>query len=289
MSAPLISVVIPTYNYARFLEACVQSVRDQDYPKMELVIVDDKSTDDTPVALEALKRRREVLGAFSGGVHVEINEKNLGAHATINRAMGLARGEYICILNADDTFARGRLSCMLREMQQADARFAFSRVDFIDGDGRELSGPDPLVHRLRRRQAAVDRFPTVGFACTASNVAISTGNFMFERRLFEEVGPFKNLRYCHDWDFLLRALLITEPLYVPTAAYNYRVHGTNSFRSLDHVAATESAAVYQAFFSELILGRQRNPRAPSPTAWPGVFELFMTAYGLWDHWPGGHS
>ena len=286
MGAPSISVIVPSYNYAHFAAECIASVVDQDYPNMELVVVDDGSKDDSVNLLERLSAQEDVQRAFRGRVRIELNPRNLGTHETINRGIKLSTGDYVGILNADDTYAPHRLKRMIQSVTAAEARFAFSKVDFIDQDGALVSRPSPLAHRLRHRQSAIERFPTVGFACLASNVAISTGNFLFERRLFDEVGPFGNLRYCHDWDFLLRCLLTTEPLYVPESGYNYRVHGANSFRSLEHVAASESEIVYRNYFDHVTMNRHTNRKAPGPVSWPGVFESFMETYGLWAHWSG---
>lgn len=285
-NAPQVSIVVPSYNYAHFMHECVASVVDQDYPNMELVIVDDLSKDDSAKVMNRLAAQDEVQRAFRGRVRLEFNVKNLGAHETINKGIRLASGDYVAILNADDTFGRNRLNRMISAMKAVGSRFAFSKVEFIDQDGQRISRPSPLAHRLRHRQSAIDRFPTVGFACLASNVAISTGNFLFDRRLFDEVGPFRNLRYCHDWDFLLQSLLVTEPLYVPDSVYNYRIHGSNTFRSLENVAASESAAVYRNYFDRATVNRHANRKAPGPVAWPGVFESCMDAYGLWPHWSG---
>lgn len=282
----LISVVVPSFNHVRFLRACLRSVADQAHCKLELVVVDDASKDDSVEVVREITADQAFSQAFDGRITIETNEQNSGAHATINRAIGLSRGSHIAVLNSDDSFSTARLSKMMNALVQQRRRFAFSRVDFIDEDGGPMGLADLFVQRLRIRQTAIGRFPSVGFACLASNVAISTGNLLFERGLYDEIGPFSNLRYCHDWEFLLRALLVTEPLYVEDAAYNYRVHGTNSFRSLTSLAASESAAVYHSYFDRLLLERFTNRRAPSPQAWPGVFETFMTAYGLWQFWEG---
>lgn len=283
-SRPLISVVIPSYNYARFLPDCIASVTSQDYPNLELVVFDDRSKDTSVEVLHQIASDPATKRAFNGRIHVEVNERNLGAHETINRAIAHSAGEYVCILNADDTFGPGRLKRMHDAMSVADAKFAFSKVDFIDEEGARSRDPDPIARKLERRQWAIKSFPTVGFACVASNVAISTGNFLFTRRLFDEIGPFSDLRYCHDWDFLLRVLLRCEPLYVADAIYNYRIHGSNSFRSLDGVAASESATVYRSYFDKVAAGIPTNRQAPDPRYWPGVFDVFMSAYGLWSFW-----
>ena len=285
--SPVISVVVPSYNYARYLPHCINSVTSQSHEELELILIDDRSTDNSIELLNEIVSSAAFADRFSGRVHLEVNSRNLGAHETINRGIAAAHGDYVCILNADDTFGEDRLKTMLGAMQSASARFSFSRVAFINDAGETFAQHDPLVHQLKRRQSSIAKYPTVGFACLASNVAISTGNFMFERQLFRDVGAFRNLRYCHDWDFLLRALLLTEPLYIESAIYNYRIHGANTFRSLQSIAESESALVYREYFEKIVSRSQRNKYAPSPPAWPGVFDAFMTTFGLWPHWVGG--
>lgn len=284
MSAPLVSIVIPTYNYGRFLEPALRSLCRQDWPELELVVVDDCSSDDTMARLAALREDPEISATFAaGGITIEANPVNRGAHETINRAIGLSRGDFIAILNADDAYAPRRIATMMEAMRPAGARLAFSLVRFMDERGQLIDQLDPMARRLRHRQAVIHRYPTVGFACLASNVAISTGNFLFERGLYAEAGPFSALKYCHDWQFLLRALLVTEPLYVEAAHYLYRIHGANSFRSLAGVADMESRMILRDYLRAAASTRVRNPRAPTARNWPGVFETMVDIHGLAGH------
>lgn len=282
----LVSVVIPTFNYARFLAPCLESVQSQNYPEMELIIVDDASKDNSAALARELAKRDAFAATFKHRITIQENPENLGAHATINRAISLSHGHLIAILNADDLFGPNRIRGLVAAMKQKAARIAFSSVHFVGEDGSRLLGDQRLAQQLRMRQRAISKFPSTGFACLASNVAISTGNLIFERSLFDEIGPFSDLRYCHDWDFLLRAVLASEPIYVSDVAYHYRVHGANSFRALDGVAMTESATVYRTYFNSLLREKPSNRIAPSPDAWPGVFDAVMSAYGLWQFWSG---
>ena len=106
-----VSVVIPSYNHGRFVEAAVASVLDQD-ADLELVVVDDGSTDDSV----------ERLARFAGDPRVKVFEQeNRGAHAALNRGLGLARGEIVFILNSDDLFEPGRVRQILQRFD-ADLR-----------------------------------------------------------------------------------------------------------------------------------------------------------------------
>jgi glycosyltransferase involved in cell wall biosynthesis len=93
---PKVSVLIPTYNYAHFLDETIQSVLNQTYNDYELIIVDNKSTEDT----------LEVVDKYLGDrrIHFYQNATNLGLSGNWNKCLGYATGEYIKFLCADDKF-----------------------------------------------------------------------------------------------------------------------------------------------------------------------------------------
>jgi hypothetical protein len=126
--------------------------------------------------------------------------------------------------------------------------------------------------------------PSVSFALLRENVAITTGNLFFRRELFDQVGGFRPLLYCHDWDFLLRSVCIAEPVFVDAPLYDYRIHETNSYRALGPVAARETETVLTCYLSAVQGGRVVNPLAPGPAQWPGVFQTMMSAMHLWKYW-----
>jgi hypothetical protein len=109
-------------------------------------------------------------------------------------------------------------------------------------------------------------------------------NLFFTRALWEAAGPFASFRYCHDWDFLVRAVAWTEPIFVARPLYRYRLHRQNSYKNLEGVAEAETQAVLGGYFSSVRTGAPRNPIAPSPAQWPGVFDHVMDRHGFWRHW-----
>jgi glycosyltransferase involved in cell wall biosynthesis len=103
--APLVSVVIPTYNYARFVSEAVDSVLAQTYPSLEVVVVDDGSTDDT----------REVLARYGDRIRY-IYQPNAGLPAARNTGIKAARGEFIGLLDSDDVFHPRKFELQMRYM-----------------------------------------------------------------------------------------------------------------------------------------------------------------------------
>lgn len=285
MAGRLVSVIVPSFEHAAHIEEALRSVAAQAGPPLECIVVDDASRDESVEIVARLFEESDFTSRFEGRLRIDVQDSNRGAHAALNRGLELARGDWFALLNSDDAFAPGRLEAMLEALVGSGSDLAFSRVVFVDENSRPCrSSTDDF--RLRRHQDVMERFPTTGFAALRGNAAVSTGNLVFSRRLYETVGPFAPLRYCHDWDFLLRALVRTEPVYVPRPLYRYRLHSANSFRALAGDAEAETEQVLRRYFAALRAGELENECAPSPAAWPGVFERFMTAHGFWRYWQG---
>lgn len=141
----------------------------------------------------------------------------------------MAAGRVLTILNSDDLYAPDRLGRCVAALD-AGHELVVTGVACIDRQGR----PDqsPSAHRLAALPASIAAFPTASAAFLGVNRAVSTGNLLFTRDLHRRVGGFRDMPYCHDWDFVLGAMLETEPRLVDGALYRYRLHDANSFREL---------------------------------------------------------
>ncbi|MGZ8136183.1 MAG: glycosyltransferase family 2 protein [Methylococcaceae bacterium] len=278
----LASVIIPSFNHQNYVAKALDSVFAQTYPNIELIVIDDQSTDDTLLAVTDWASQPAVRQRFAR-LSVLRNEQNMGAHATINKGIAEAKGQLITVLNSDDVFVAGRIDKLVTAMANSGSGFAFSKVMAID----EYDKPIPnnrlsvqLVESFQFADQALQKFPSLSFGFLVTNQAISTGNMLIHSQLIKTIGGFRELLYVHDWDFALRAILETEPVYVAEALYGYRLHGSNSFRSLGGVKDIEIDALTE-HFSDLVRYRPVNNKlAPTPENWPFVFESF--ANQLWS-------
>jgi glycosyltransferase involved in cell wall biosynthesis len=263
------SVVVPCYNHERYVAACLEAIDRQDVDGLEIIVIDDGSKD----------RSWELIDGhqFSPRHTVKkLRTPNRGAHAALNLGLAEATGKYVALCNSDDLFAPDRLQALRQAVVEHGARFAFSKVWYVDGDGRDVTQSSAYAAELKGKQDAISTFPSVGWALIPTNVTISTGNFFFERSLAIEVGAFRPYRLVHDWDFVLRALLVTEPLYVPRALYGYRLHGTNSFTGLlGEVAARECPELMRRYWKAASAAAPTNRLAPSPARWPYFCETYL--------------
>ena len=129
---PLISVVVPAFNHQNLVEEALASVLDQSWPEIELLVVDDASTDGTADLVEAFLERPETRERLSGRQWLHRQPANAGAHAAINLGVSRASGEWIAVLNSDDRYAPDRLSRMMGELVAGGGQLGFSGVRFID-------------------------------------------------------------------------------------------------------------------------------------------------------------
>lgn len=223
---PRVSVVIPSYNHARFIGDAIASVLSQTLADLELIVIDDGSKDDSVRVCRAIQDSRLRV----------IAQENRGAHAAINRAVELATSPYVAILNSDDRFERSRLQRLVERLDaEPEAVLAGSWVRVIDEHGGEL-GVKEGIHTLDpwpspRPELTFKAERELSLHLLMSNFWATTSNYVFRRELFSRVGGFRALRFAHDWDFAFRAQSCGACVLVPEPLLDYRIHGTNTIRT----------------------------------------------------------
>ncbi len=231
-----ISVVVPLYNHAAYIGSALASVLAQSVPAHEIIVVDDGSADDgAAIAARALRHHPRA---------VVLRQDNRGAHAAINRAVERATGTWIAVLNSDDAFLADKLGdCQVLMAGDPTAELICGGIALVGGDGRRLHQGDAVAW-LARATAAAARLQPPALALLAENFVVTTSNMVFSRGLWQRLGGFAPLRYCHDLDFLLRGLAQARAVFdLARAHVRYRVHGANTIAE-DRVAVdVEIAAV----------------------------------------------
>ena len=220
---PLVSVVIPSYNHEKYIAQAVQSVFYQSLSDLELIVIDDGSID----------RSLEILNGFQDSRLLVISQENQGAHAAINRGLGIAQGQYLAILNSDDFFHSIRLEYLIRTLHNyQDVGLIGSYLQVVDANGNSLG----VKHGYRDLNPWTLPYPERSFrqgedlrvVQLTENFWSTTSNFVFSREWFERTGPFRPLRYVHDWDYVLRMGQIAKLLMIPEPLISYRLHSSNT-------------------------------------------------------------
>jgi glycosyltransferase involved in cell wall biosynthesis len=233
---PSISVVIPLYNHARFIDLAIDSVFAQTSAADEIIILDDGSTDGGSDIAERMLTGRTYTRV--------VRQENRGAHATINRLVCLSRADYVAVLNSDDLFQPGKLArCRALLRQAPETALVCGAVRLIDQSGAALA-EGPEVDWLQRAKHFRTSSDLPQLALLNENFVATTSNMVFARSLWRRIGGFQDLRFCHDLDFLMAAFAQGSVILDESHIHiSYRVHPTNAIKQDPRWVQLEVAAV----------------------------------------------
>jgi glycosyltransferase involved in cell wall biosynthesis len=226
-----VSAIIPTYNYGRFLREAIDSALAQTCPALEVIVVDDGSTDDTP----------QVLAGYGDRIRA-IRQENAGVGTARNAGIAAARGEYLAFLDSDDIWRPRKLERDLARFE-ADPELGLVHcgVEAFDNTGKTISvsltglegwvAPDLL--RLDRQVIAAPGSGT-----------------MVPKRVAEEIGGFDaRLQPSEDWDFCYRVAARYRVGFVPEVLVRYRLHGSGIHLNIPRMENGMLMALEKAFTS----------------------------------------
>jgi glycosyltransferase involved in cell wall biosynthesis len=239
---PEVSVIIPSYNCAKYLTEAVDSVLSQTFRDFEVLVVDDGSTDNTEA----------IASNYVEPVRY-IRQQNSGVAEARNRGIKESRGRYVAFLDADDTWRRDKLEVQVKALSENPAyRACYTAFTVVSPNLIPLS-----VMRSCRRGTALEDLLTRG------NVIGSICSVVCERSLFETTGGFDpSLSQCADWDMWVRMSALTEFLYLDIPLVTYRQHAANMSRNAP-LLERDSLSVLQKGFDMPSLGNglRRKRRA----------------------------
>jgi glycosyltransferase involved in cell wall biosynthesis len=211
---PLVSILIPAYNAEEWIAETVQSAVGQTWPRKEIIVVDDGSTD----------RTAEVARRFASKEVAVVSTENQGLCATVNGALRLSQGDYIQELDADDLLAPDKIERQLAALREGDSRRIL------------LSSPwAPFFYRTRharfvRNSLWQDLSPVEWLVRKmGENLHMQNATWLVSRELAEAAGPWDTrLHYDQDGEYFARVLLASEGTrFVPETGIFYRVTTTN--------------------------------------------------------------
>ncbi|HVU23804.1 MAG TPA: glycosyltransferase family A protein [Opitutus sp.] len=249
MRSPLVSVIIPVFNGANFVSGALDSVRAQAGCDLEVITVDDGSTDDSPRLIAA---RGEAIRMRS--------QPNAGGGSARNHGLAQSRGEYVWFLDQDDIAAPDMLA------RQVDLLRRHGEDDVVIADGCEADG-DTIIDRHLLHPDIVARLQTAGADGVRLNIYRTLlrqqpfktlGQCLFRRSVLESLGPFSEDRRVvsdHEW-FLRHASTGASVRFHARALLTKRFHATS------HSGTAEQRTVrYTGFIlNSLLVQRARTPR-----------------------------
>lgn len=221
---PLISVVIPSFNQARYLERTLKSVIDQEYPRLELMVFDAGSTDGS----------REIIERYAGNFSYWQSQPDGGQTAAINQGWKRSLGEVVAWLNSDDAYLPGTLAFVGTWFRDhPETGLLYGRCQVVDGDGRERG----IVGSEYRRSTML-----------LSHQPIPQPATFVRRGVLEAVGYLEEtLDYVMDYEYFLRVAATHRPQFVPRTLALATTHPAAKTIAGSGSMATERQAVRRRY------------------------------------------
>jgi glycosyltransferase involved in cell wall biosynthesis len=226
---PTVSIVVPNYNYARFLDQRLGSIERQTYKDFEVILLDDASTDESVLTLEKFARRNSW--------RLIINQSNSGSpFKQWNKGLRLTTGKYVWIAEADD-FADERFLEILVDRLDQNPRcgLAYTGSTRVDADGKRLARVLPKIYDVDRNRWRHDFIANGREECfrvlLRENTIQNASAVLFRRELYDVVGGVdEELSLNADWKFWASLLFNSDVAFVAEPLNSFRFH-RNTVRS----------------------------------------------------------
>lgn len=220
---PLVSVIIPNYNYSAFIGEAIQSALIQHYPRLEVVVCDDASTDDSCSVVEALAER-------DPRVRLVRHTVNQGHLAALGTGFAASLGQIICLLDSDDTFLPGKIEATVRRFQERPrAGFSLHRALVVDGTGTPVQVV-PLIGAMQEGWLASYLLEHGG---SWRDMATSALSFRREVGELAFPAPVTTLRSGGDCYCFTLMPMLTEVAAIDRPLNQWRIHGGNGYGTFD--------------------------------------------------------
>lgn len=229
---PLVTVIVPAYNHENYILQCIESILDQDYPNLELIVINDGSSDSTGEKVAQYLKTSSKTFQF-------ISKENEGLIKTLNLGLSLAKGKYFCEVASDDilftTSIRERVDFL---EEHTDCNAVFTNGIMIDSNGEELGE----FFSENKRGFTTSQHSLKDFIERKAIVVFPTG--MFKQSLIEDLDFFdEDCRYFEDISVIYKMILRYDIGYMDKKLYTHRIHGSNTSSSQRMAVREEKIAV----------------------------------------------
>jgi alpha-1,3-rhamnosyltransferase len=215
-TSPLVSVLVPAFNHKRFVAQAIQSVLDQTYERVELIVVDDGSHDGTvKVASELASQHRFTFVR---------NESNLGLNATIEKALALSNGDYVSVLASDDWIGPEKIAEQVALLSEHGWDAVYGTCCVVEGDRTYVVDLGDLEKKFGDGSILDHLY-------TDSSHAPLLQSALIRRDCFTALCPERRQFTSDDWVMLIRLVERYRVGFVNKPWFYYRQHGANTYRN----------------------------------------------------------
>lgn len=213
MDNPLVSVIVSCYNHEKYIEECILSIVNQTYKNIELIVIDDGSSDNSPVLLEKLQKQY--------GFFLEL-QPNMGLSKTLNKAIrNYAHGKYLAGSGSDDFLALDRIEKQVRYMElQPEYAMVCGKAYTVDEDSR-------IIENFSIIDPVVDPVKSLTFESLIERDPIPSSTVLVKKDVWEESGGYNENTVVEDLDLWLKIAYRYKIGYMDDYFVYYRWHGSN--------------------------------------------------------------
>jgi glycosyltransferase involved in cell wall biosynthesis len=211
---PLVSVIMPSYNHAKFLPEAIESVLGQTFEDFELIIIDDGSEDGSQEIIKDYSKKDNRVRAI---FHAE----NLGISRTFNELIEKAKGDFISCIASDDLWVKDKLEKQLKIMEQDENLVVWTEGEIIDVDGHSTGEKFTQLYDGTEKNGNI-------FDNLLSGNFIYGSSMMYKSENLKGIQIDENLKYLNDHKFFLDLAYRYNFHFIPEPISKYRVHGENT-------------------------------------------------------------
>ena len=213
---PLVSVIMPSYNYEKYISEAIESVLNQTFGDFELIIIDDASVDNSKKIIQLFDKKNIKIRSF-------FHQKNQGIAKTVNECIEKAKGKYISHFSSDDIWVKEKLEKQLEILEKDEDLIVWSEGLIIDAQGNFTGELFTQMHSALNRKKSGDIFEEL-----LKNNYICGLSLIFKKENLKNIRRDEHLKYLSDYKFLVNLAKEYKFYYIPEPLVMYRIHGKNA-------------------------------------------------------------
>lgn len=219
---PLISIIIPVYNTEKYLEKCVNSIIDQTYNNIEIILVDDGSTDNSPYICDKLNNKNNNIKVF--------HKKNEGVSKARNYGIEKANGTYLLFVDSDDYIDKNMISSLYNNLIKYNADISMCNIIRINEKGKYIDCFNKNIDNEKTNISIMNKEEFISNILDYKYYFTYATNKLIKKEIIKEIRFRENIYYNEDGVFFLDlSNAIDKAVYIgPVKYYYYLQNGTNA-------------------------------------------------------------
>lgn len=256
-----VSIIIPTYNGEKYIKETIDSCINQTYPNIEIIVIDDCSSDNTI----------NILEEYGEKIKLYLNKENQGISKNVNKGVSLSNGEYFILLGHDDILASNHIEVMISEFDGNDIVSIHCNSMLIDSFGKEM-------RQARNDKTQTQKTNNCLFELSLDNFISSCG-MIHRKDVFVRVSGWdETYKFYGEWLYYIKSIKYGEIKYTDKVKAFYRKHETNITNTFKNKKVQIELNKYKKECRELAHKLNNNTLFENYTFFMNSIKLFLKSF-----------